>query len=270
MVKKVIILTGNETRHKYFKSRLSIDDRFNVMCSYCEGNQKSLANRIKLSPEASQIEKLHVEARTQSEIDFFSSYIDASKDLSKSKVIKKGEINNTDIVNQILNLNPDLLVCYGSSLIKSKLLSVFKGRFLNVHLGLSPYYRGAGTNVWPLINFEPELVGATFMHIDSGIDTGKVFHQIRADFMLGDSPHSIGNRLIKKMTDTYCEIIDKFNFLHNEKQINYSGKLYYIKDFDYKACKKLYDNLQNGMIFKYLKNKKERTLPKIIKNRGLN
>ena len=42
------------------------------------------------------------------------------------------------------------------------------------------------------------MVGATFMYIDAGIDTGEIIHQIRADIVIGDSPHSIGNRLIKK------------------------------------------------------------------------
>ena len=139
-----------------------------------------------------------------------------------------------------------------------------------MHLGLSPYYRGTGTNVWPLINNEPEFIGATFMYIDSGIDTGSIIHQIRADIMLGDSPHSIGNRLIKKMTEEYCKIIDKFDNLHTERQIFSKGKIYYLKDFNSNTCKKLYSNIQNGLIENYLEKKKILKLPKIIKNKGLN
>ena len=237
MKKKIIILTGNEIRHKYFKLKLSLDRRFKVIASYCEGTEKSLANSIKLNPKISKLEKLHVKARTQSELDFFSSYINSTPDLSKSINIKKGDINHSYVVNQILKLKPDLLICYGSSLIKSKLLVHYKGKFLNVHLGLSPYYRGAGTNIWPLINREPEFVGATFMYIDQGIDTGNIIHQIRADYMLGDSPHSIGNRLIKKMTKEYGDIIDRYDCLYKEKQIDFPGKIYYVKDFNSMACK---------------------------------
>ena len=84
-------------------------------------------------------------------------------------MIKKGEINNENIIQEIIKINPDLLVCYGSSLIKDKLIAVFENRFLNVHLGLSPYYRGSGTNTWALINNEPHMVGATFMYLNKGI-----------------------------------------------------------------------------------------------------
>ena len=103
---------------------------------------------------------------------------------------------------------------YGCSIIQEPLLSVFDGRFVNVHLGLSPYYRGSGTNFWPLVNKEPEFVGATFMHIDSGIDTGEIIHQIRADYFWGDTPSSIGNRLILKMSATLKDLILNFDNLH--------------------------------------------------------
>ena len=64
-------LTGNELRHRYFRIRLSNDSRFNVLASFCEDVEKSLANRVNSNPKAHQIEKLHVKARAQSEIDFF-------------------------------------------------------------------------------------------------------------------------------------------------------------------------------------------------------
>ena len=96
------------------------------------------------------------------------------------------------------------------------------------------------------------MVGATFMHIDSGIDTGEIIHQIRADIFLGDSPHTIGNRLIKKMTRNYINLIVNFKSITKLKQLNVNGKLYQNKDFDAMACRKLYDNFNNGMIEKYL------------------
>ena len=191
------------------------------------------------------------------------------EDASNAKFIAKGEINNKRIVKEIINLKPDLIVCYGSSLIRSDLLTEFEGKFLNVHLGLSPYYRGTGTNVWPLINNEPEMVGATFMYLDAGIDTGQIIHQIRADIFLGDSPHSIGNRLIAKMAITYTEIIANFNNLTIEDQPLADGKLYLQKDFDAKACQKLYQNFYEGLIETYLSNFDQQELPYIVDNKGL-
>ena len=49
MKKKLVILTGNEIRHKYFKLRLSLDKRFKVLASYCEGTEQSLTKSIQLT-----------------------------------------------------------------------------------------------------------------------------------------------------------------------------------------------------------------------------
>ena len=264
---KIIILTGSEIRHEYFRRKIAADSRIEVIKSYCEGKEKSLENRTRNNNESSNLQFQHVQARTNSERDFFSDYLINSEDKSNPKFIIKGSINSQLIVDEIIETNPDLLICYSASLIKSKLLSIFKGKFLNVHLGLSPYYRGSGTNIWPLINYEPDMVGATFMHIDEGIDTGEIIHQIRADIFIGDSPHSIGNRLIRKMTSTYADIIANFKFLEKQIQPSDKGKLYLMKDFDNDACRKLYDNFSNLMIENYLNSKKINKY--IVNNQGL-
>ena len=43
----IIILTGNEIRHKYFRIFISNNPKINVLSSYCEGNEHSLENRVK-------------------------------------------------------------------------------------------------------------------------------------------------------------------------------------------------------------------------------
>lgn len=263
----IIIITSNELRHQYFRLFLSNHSNINVIASYCEGIEESLENRVKRNLKSSQLELQHVDSRNKSEEDYFREFIKTNKDFSNPKFITKGRINDESIVSEIIGTNADLLICYGSSIIKSSLLNFYKGRFLNVHLGLSPYYRGSGTNIWPLINGDPSMVGATFMHINEGIDTGEIIHQIRADIFLGDSPHNIGNRLIKKMTKVYSEIILNFFKLKKVKQPVYKGLLYKNKDFDGEACRKLYDQFNNGMIEQFLNSKKSNLY--IVQNPGL-
>lgn len=248
-MKRIVILTGDELRHRYFRLRMAQDPRFSVIASICEGAEKSLTARTQARADATDLERWHTAARDQAEADFFGEMVAGLPDLSNPHHIAKGAINAPDIVARILDLNPDLLVCYGASLIKGALLDRFAGRFVNVHLGLSPWYRGSGTNVWPLIENRPEMVGATFMHIDAGIDTGRILHQIRADIVLGDSPHSIGNRLIRKMTATYADLVARFEDLDDMPQPDpEAGRLYLQKDFDAAACAQLYGNFRYGMV----------------------
>jgi len=268
-MRKIVILTGNELRHQYFRLKVASAENICVLASYCESDEKSLKHRTNQNPDSSGLQKLHVIAREQSEKDFFEDAVGSIEDKSNFRVIPKGSINDENIVKEIKALSPDLLVCYGSSLIKSSLLDDYEGRFLNVHLGLSPYYRGSGTNVWPLINGEPFMVGATFMYIDAGIDTGKIIHQIRADFFIGDSPHSVGNRLIKKMAATYCEIIRMFDLLSDPAQPVNKGTLYLTKTFDRDACDRLYEMCQSKMIYEYLNRSTDEAYPAIVRNLAL-
>ena len=267
-MKRIILLTGDEDRHAYVRLRLASDRRFNVVASYCEGAEKSLGARVAADADAFWIERAHVAARSQCESDFFAEGIAHIPDRSNRIPIPKGSVNDPGVVAEIEAAQPDLLLCYGASLIRSTLLEKFSGRFLNVHLGLSPWYRGSGTNVWPLINGEPWLVGATYMHIDHGIDTGRIIHQIRAELQLGDSPHSIGNRLIRKLTEVYADIAAEFDNLTEEPQPDAEGRLYKMKDFDANACEALYAQFEKGMIRSALESPPS-NLPKIVTNRGL-
>jgi hypothetical protein len=133
------------------------------------------------------------------------------------------------------------------------LLDAYYQRFLNVHLGLSPYYRGSGTNFWPLVHGEFEYVGATFMHLDRGIDTGEIIHQIRARIFPGDTPHQIGNRLIADMVCTYAEIIRRAHQLAPAPQpAPLPGKVFRNKDFCEDATRQLYQRFSNGAVDAYL------------------
>ncbi len=268
-MKKIVILTGNELRHKYFRLKVASADDITVLTTYCESDEKSLKNRTNQNTDSSILQRLHVQAREQAEKDFFEEVVNSIKEKSYPRVIEKGSINDASIVDEIRSLNPDLLVCYGSSLIKSDLLKFYEGRFLNVHLGLSPHYRGSGTNVWPLIRREPHMVGATFMYIDAGIDTGKIIHQIQADYYIGDSPHSVGNRLIKKMTLTYCDVIRNFDLLTDTDQPANEGLLFLKKDFDASACDRLYEMCHSKMIFDYLTTPKNLSTASIVSNLAL-
>ena len=254
MRKKIIILTGDELRHKYFRVKMSNDERFDVIHTYCESDELSLKNRILKNDNSGCLELQHAFARGQSEIDFFQDYLDAAADRSNPIFIKKGSINDISVVKRIEEQNADLLVCYGASLINPKLIEIYDKKFLNVHLGLSPYYKGSGTNIFPIIDKRPEMVGATFMYIDQGIDTGNIIHQIRADFFVGDSVHSVGNRLIKKMTKNYANLVSKFDDLQQQEQPEVKGKIYLMKDFDGDVCEKLYKCYQSDLIFDYIKN----------------
>lgn len=252
-MQRVILITSDEVRHIFFRKFIASSNKYETVRTYVEtDNRNNISNDLKNE---------HLLLREQTEIDFFDLFNNKIQDSSNPKYIEKEHINSIEIVNEIIFLNPDLIISYGCSIIKSSLLSKFKGRFINIHLGLSPYYRGSGTNFFPFVNNEPEYVGATFMYIDEGIDTGEIIHQIRPTIFLGDTIHHVGNRLIKEMAIVCEKLIISFNQLQTIDSLffNYHNEKYYRKnDFTEDTVKKMYLNFQNNMIKEYLNNKLER------------
>ena len=260
MEKRIVILTGSELRHQFFRKYMALQPGIRVLRTCCEGLEKSLTALVRKKAEPTDYRARHLQARDCAERDFFALFVETADDLSSPIHIPKGDINEKEHVEAILALRPDLLVAYGCSIIRGKLLEEYSGRFLNVHLGLCPWYRGSGTNFWPLVNGEPEYVGATFMHIDAGVDTGEIIHQIRAEYCWADTPHAVGNRLIRDMAGVYAAIVRRFDELPRMPQppAPQRPRYYRKKDFSEESVRRLYANFCHGMIERYLAEKEER------------
>lgn len=164
-----------------------------------------------------------------------------------------GQCNDAAEVALMESARPDVVLVFGTGILREPLLSAFEGRIINIHLGLSPYYRGAGTNFWPLVNREPEYVGATIHYLDAGIDTGPILSHARPRIEPGDGPHDIGNKTIVAAAD----MLIRAAAAHVEGTVQpvpqwKAGRLYQRKDFNADAVRALYRNFETGMIDEYL------------------
>ena len=112
-------------------------------------------------------------------------------------------INTAEGVQAIASLNPDVLLIYGTVLVSSRVLSLAKVVALNMHTGISPYYRGADCAFWPLYNGELEMVGATVHECTRDVDGGRIFGTARAQLQPGDDVFSVFARSVMAGADLY-------------------------------------------------------------------
>jgi methionyl-tRNA formyltransferase len=82
-----------------------------------------------------------------------------------------------DFYRQIRAFNPDLgvVVAYGH-LLRPELLAIPRLGLVNVHASLLPRWRGAAPIQWALLSGDPEA-GVTIMRVESGLDTGAIWHE---------------------------------------------------------------------------------------------
>jgi len=72
-------------------------------------------------------------------------------------------------------LDADLCIIFGSSWIRGQLADALIERgAINLHMGLSPWYRGTACNFWAAADGRFELIGGTVHLLSKGLDSGPI------------------------------------------------------------------------------------------------
>jgi len=88
-------------------------------------------------------------------------------------------VNDSQTVALLRDLSPQLVVVNGTRIIDANVLSATGAVFLNIHVGITPLYRGVHGGYWALASGRREDFGVTIHKIDRGIDTGEIVAQGR-------------------------------------------------------------------------------------------
>lgn len=252
---KIAILTGDELRHRFYANKLTHE--FEVVLVAHE-KKANVHEKTDFGETGNDVIAQHFSKRSTNEAKYFSN-LPASKAL-KTLSLMTGEVNEGAFVKELLEANPNYVLLFGSSLVGDDILWAFPNKVINLHLGLSPYYRGSGTLFWPLVDGMPECVGSTIHLAVKKIDAGGILGQVRPEIDLQDGPHDLGNKTIlaslaaiKKLVIGYDRgaIVPKLVDMSK-------GKLCLRKHLTAESVKILYSNLENDMLKNYLKSKLDR------------
>ena len=174
-------------------------------------------------------------------------------------ILKSGDLNliGRDIMKEALL--SDIFIVFGSSYIKGDLCKeLVRKKAINIHMGVSPYYRGSSCNFWAVYDKNPEMVGATIHFLSDGLDSGDILFHVfpkseKIDsFMLGmKSVSAAQDALIEKIVNG--EILKMTSIKQNKQlEIRYSRHV----DFnDEVAMNYLKNKLTNEEIYNSLINR---------------
>jgi folate-dependent phosphoribosylglycinamide formyltransferase PurN len=259
---KVVLLTSDSLRHKFIASELS--KQLDLQLIVIEAKSDKIQDTSGLNREDAEFISAHFEARNKSELFFFGRHKDFPKEIPKLRV-PHGEINSTLVSDTIDKKAPENIVLFGTSIIKEPLLSKYSGKIINLHLGLSPYYKGSGTNLFPFYHNQPECVGATIHLATAKVDQGSILQQLRPNIDVKDDLHSIGNKTILKAGQILPKILIEFKKGNIIPQIQATtGRLCMVKDLTPTVLRTVYKNFEKDMIIEYLQCKKIRDSEKPI------
>ena len=86
-------------------------------------------------------------------------------------------VHDPSFIEEISQIECDFVVINGTRILSSNLIDQLKVPVLNIHVGITPAYRGVHGGYWALYDNKPHLCGTTLHYVDKGIDTGSVIDQ---------------------------------------------------------------------------------------------
>lgn len=165
VLEKIVVLTANRPRHLYFAQEI-YDSLGDVLGFFLEDKTKHESHMRGLCGKSGFIEE-HNKDFLKTEKEFFAAQFNPDK----NKLFYCGDVNEE--YEKIRDLNPDILAVFGTSLIKEPLINASR-HIINLHLGISPHYRGNYANLFAIYNKQMDYVGATIHFLDRKIDAGRI------------------------------------------------------------------------------------------------
>ncbi|MBM7623306.1 methionyl-tRNA formyltransferase [Sporohalobacter salinus] len=123
-------------------------------------------------------------------------------------LLQPEDINNSDSVTKLKELNPDVIVviAYGQILDK-EILDLPKLGCINVHASLLPKYRGSGPLHRVIINGEEET-GITTMYMEEGLDIGDIILKEKVEITSEETVGELHDRLAVLGAEVLLETLE--------------------------------------------------------------
>lgn len=187
MDKKIIMIVGDWNYPKMVYNNLKSDfDIENIIVDRGESSSKLLKRRIKRLGVIHVIGQLLFRIIAVTYINKtskkrFQEILDVNNikesDYDVEKTTEVSSINSHEGRALLKSLSPDIVVIVTTRILSKKTLESVNAKFINIHSGITPKYRGLHGAYWALINKDKENCGVTVHLVDEGIDTGNILYQ---------------------------------------------------------------------------------------------
>jgi methionyl-tRNA formyltransferase len=125
-------------------------------------------------------------------------------------IVDIGHVNSDEALAAVEKLQPDALLVYGTPIVKDRALNVARDIAFNMHTGISPYYRGTACVLWPIVNREPEMLGATLHECTSAVDGGQIFATRQSRIVASDDLYTGFAKAVEVGAELYVETVHDY------------------------------------------------------------
>lgn len=260
---KILWIGGSQPRHLYYINTI------NQVYPIAGGIMECREEMIPQPPDNLQeVDKnnfiLHFANRNKAENKYFGS-----QDIPGCQILKVNEDNLNSEENAIFveQIKPDVVMIFGCGLIKGSLFSALPYNSINLHLGISPRYRGAASLFWPFYFMEPWYAGTTFRYIISEPDAGDVIHQVVPTLSIDDRVHDVACKCVIQSAIEAIKLIELFISKGKWKRYKQkgTGRKFLSNDFRPEHLRVIYNTFQDNLVKQYLEGRLASKAAKLIR-----
>jgi methionyl-tRNA formyltransferase len=123
------------------------------------------------------MDRLLIRRQSRPLIERLLSGHDASPPDGRLPVIDVDSVNGSEVTALLNQHEPQVVVVTGTGIIAKRILALAP-TFINIHVGITPRYRGVHGGFWAVYEGRPDLAGTTIHRVDPGVDTGAIIAQV--------------------------------------------------------------------------------------------
>ena len=87
------------------------------------------------------------------------------------------DINSTESIKKIVELRPEIIIVFGTGILRKNLLGSINCPILNLHGGDPEEYRGLDSHLWSIYHNDFNSLLVTLHHVEPELDTGDIILQ---------------------------------------------------------------------------------------------
>lgn len=163
---KIVVLTTQTLHHTYFVRELG--KSFPIDATFVERNINKAPFEAHHSFECE---------REAYEKEFFFSGEESSL-ADFGRVIEVDTVNDPEALEQLKELEPDVIVVFGTGKIKADVIAVCPDGIVNLHGGNPEEYRGLDSHLWAIYHRDCANLIVTLHRLNEKLDDGEIILQL--------------------------------------------------------------------------------------------
>ena len=247
---KYMIVAGDHPRHRHVIEALlpQIRGEVDLLIYTREALEPVPPNST--GERLTHLWRKHFELRTAVEAQYFGREPTESLAPLFASTTRASSSDFNIILGGLLAANNfDGLLSVGPGMILESTLDLLPAKSYNLHLGLSPRYRGSATLFWPSYFLEPEFSGTTLHRFSKTPDSGDIVHQ--TGLVIRDTSWNVHESSAETITQALPEISDVLASAFSSRSLKVrpqpgAGKTFLTTDFRPEHLVSIYETYEGS------------------------